>query len=198
MGIPKEIRAMILDHLLCCEEEIIDEPDIVSSTRHQLHIEETIHAEEDAPIGTDSGCIASNDDSALNQRQYRLCDWTGTECQHNQRRPLKPYQRPEEWNNTYIEHSTIAPGALATVYRSRKKYKLYPQILSVCGPLEVEGIKPLYDRKEIQISYVIDPQPGVKARSSVVGKESLAEALSQYPLIELIPNWKTNHYQVLR
>lgn len=66
MGIPREVRAMILDYLLCCEEKIIDEPDIVFSTRHQLPIEKTTHAIEDAPIGTGSSCIASNNGSTLN------------------------------------------------------------------------------------------------------------------------------------
>ncbi|KAK5071514.1 hypothetical protein LTR64_004707 [Lithohypha guttulata] len=189
MGLPSEIRTMILMYLLHGEDELKCVP---SNLRTRLkEIEEDILSDysdydddtsetsetpehEDIPIPTELEPGQQNLDTWLvaGHRTYH-----NEHKQHPRAEPLPPFRR-----------HALCPSFLSPI----RKHGLHPQILATCRQLRQEGQWILYWEKTVRVTWYMAPQ--AKSCMYVMGHESIRAAMDRIPMTMMPARWFIDVY----
>ncbi|KAK5947221.1 hypothetical protein PMZ80_001369 [Knufia obscura] len=195
MGQPPEIRLMILRELLCCDEVLADIPTIVATP-----------GDSDTVIRRDSDDIREYD---LSRPAYDG-DETSEDGDNWGANIEDEHEYEAFFHSKLMADSGTALDGISTClevediedkFASRRRFKLYPEILLVCRQLYNEGYDLLYDDKTIGVSFLRSFDdvlkgygPEYSQRSYCMGKESVEVALTTWPALRGFKNWAYTIY----
>lgn len=204
LGLPSEIRLMILRYLLQAEDILIDEPAALDTRIREIRDREdsdddSEEEDEDEDEDGDSDTAESDtgDDEGsehdgaveeqISNRSFDvvICD---TELQSVNTNGV---------SQTVHAPSVPLPAVRKAPHESQKRYKLYPEILATCRLLNNDGHRLLYDDRTINVLYFYGPTPyrppsyrsRCEPRAYVLGETSISAALKKYPHLMTIKQW---------
>ncbi|KAK5080026.1 hypothetical protein LTR70_009036 [Exophiala xenobiotica] len=199
LGLPAEIRVMILKYLLCSEDPdqcLTDLPQVVEDRLLEGLLTDSDGEEEDGQDTDDEYTIGGDGehsyhvhlptDGSVEAGQGRLCGWLRrlANCVHQ----------------THPSTSTISPSISNVILDDKPRLSspqdpsaskcvlgLHPQILAACRMLYAEGQHILYEHKIVKVTYFADEN--IKPRAYVLGESSVEEAMKKYPALKQIKRW---------
>ena len=171
LEIPLEIRQEILSYLLCSQTLLKDYP---------------LFAQRYSECKTDF-CKTCTGTRRPVMSENEIChECLAKLCEANSE--MQP-------NVGSLSEQTSSPGNIAftdelrrtKMYRPRKMYRLYPEVLRVSKQLYHEGGDLLYKNKTAFIIYYAEPHENYA--TYVLGENSVASALGRYPRLRQIKTW---------
>ena len=177
MGLPAEVRLMVLRYLLDSRDVFEEPPPIVADRYAEVQESET-----ESESGSDS-------DLEEQEEEDNACDSPkDTHDEHEHRQDVS--------DNEIASTLIIDDDAVSSSSRhdSVLSPSIHPKILQTCHQLYNEGIRIMYADKTVHVAYYFVDDEWVKPRGFVLGKRSVRAALRQYPSLKLITRWVIDFY----
>ncbi|KAK5941162.1 hypothetical protein PMZ80_006439 [Knufia obscura] len=219
LGLPSEIRLMILGYLLNLDdptEPLLHCPRFVTNRIYGIDDDD-----EDSEEDVDSDDQDSNDEkdslaevdveldlSFPEPGQRRLDElekWqicTCNVCNGRVDQTRIPYETAPETLNDVVRPERCLrqtdmerfkpPAVPIDPYTPYARFSLHPQILATCRMLNIEGRNILYNNKTIRVVYYAGEF--IEPTAYVFGEFSIQKALGRFPSLRQIKNWHVNLY----